>query len=304
MSETTGKPVNDRSVQAAPSETAMGTATIRALAVYDEREEIRGSDCLAAVFLTEDRKAPIKDPTVRQWVLKNKIAPGIYEFMIARTAFFDHVIKDALAQHVPQLVLLGAGYDSRPYRFRELAGETRIFELDAAPTQARKQEILDRESIAKPPHIVFAPIDFAKDDLVRTLLDAGFRREQKALFVWEGVTYYLFPQAVDNTLAAVRDLSIAGSSICFDYASLSAEALGEEGVEKLKELMKSDHPGEPTRFGIPQGTVTGFLATRGYEVIENLDSSEMEARYLTLRDGSTIGKPPKLFALVHAALRD
>ncbi len=67
--------------------------------------------------------------------------------------------------------------------------------------------------------------------------------------------------------------------------------------------MKSDHPAEPTRFGIPQGKLDEFLAERGYQVLECLGPSEMEARYLGLGDGSTIGKPSSLFSLVHAALR-
>jgi methyltransferase (TIGR00027 family) len=304
MSESDGARANTRSVQGMPSETAMATATMRALAAHDERDEIRGADYLAEVFLTEDRKAPLKDPTVRQWVMRNKITPGAYEFMIARTAFFDHVVRDALVQHVPQLVFLGAGYDSRPYRFRELAGETRIFELDAPPTQARKKDVLRRESVAQPAHLVLAPIDFAVDDLGEVLLGAGFARDERALFVWEGVTYYLSSKAVDDTLRAVREVSVAGSSICFDYACLSTEALGEEGIGKLRELLKSDHPAEPTKFGIPQGKLTELLARRGYEVLENLGPSEMEAKYLTLRDGSTIGRPPSLFCLVHAALRN
>jgi O-methyltransferase involved in polyketide biosynthesis len=99
----------------------MGTATMRVLATYDEREEIRGNDWLAELFLSEDRRAPLKDPVKRQWILKNSVSPGVYEFMIARTAFFDHVVEEALREGLPQLVLLGAGYDSRPYRFRELA---------------------------------------------------------------------------------------------------------------------------------------------------------------------------------------
>jgi methyltransferase (TIGR00027 family) len=281
----------------------MATATMRALAAHDERDEIRGADYLAEVFLTDDRKAPLKDPAVRQWAMKNKIAPGAYEYMIARTAFFDHVVRDALVQRVPQIVFLGAGYDTRPYRFRELAGQTKIFELDAAPTQARKKDVLHRESIPQPAHIVFAPIDFNADKLSEVLLAAGFGRDKRALFVWEGVTYYLSSKAVDDTLRAVKEVSRAGSSICFDYASLSAEALSEEGVKKLRELMKSDHPAEPTKFGIPKGKLTEFLATRGYDVIETLGPAEMEAKYLTLTDGSITGKPPSLFSLVHAALR-
>jgi methyltransferase (TIGR00027 family) len=302
MSEADEMQAKTRSVRDEPSETAMATATMRALAAHDERDEIRGADYLAEAFLTEDRKVPLKDPAIRQWVMRNKIAPGAYEFMIARTAFFDHVVRDALVQRLPQLVFLGAGYDSRPYRFKKLAAETKIFELDAAPTQARKKDVLCRESIAQPARLVFAPIDFATDNLSEALLEAGFARDERALFVWEGVTYYLSSKAVDETLGAVRAVSLAGSSICFDYASLSTEALSEEGIKKLRELMKSDHPAEPTKFGIPQGKLADFLATRGYKVLENLSPSEMEAKYLTLRDGSTIGKPPSLFSLVHAAL--
>jgi methyltransferase (TIGR00027 family) len=289
-------------LQLAPSQTALATATMRALATHDEREEIRGPDYLAEAFLTEDRKGRLNDPRVRQWVMKNIITPGVYEFMIARTAFFDQVVKGALEGHVPQLVFLGAGYDSRPYRFRELAEGTRIFELDAGPTQARKKEMLSKEAIALPAQLVFAAIDFAADDLGAVLLKAGFAREEKAFFVWEGVTYYLSAEAVDETLAAVRRISIDGSSICFDYASLSAEARGDEATRKLKERMQSEYVSEPTRFGIPQGQLTGFLAARGYAVIENLGPADMLARYLTLRDGATIGKPPMLFSLVHAAL--
>jgi methyltransferase (TIGR00027 family) len=280
----------------------MATATMRALAAHDEREEIRGSDYLAEVFLTEDRKAPLKDLAVRQWVMKNKITPGAYEFMIVRTASFDHVVRDGLLQNIPQIVLLGAGYDSRPYRFKELVRETRIFELDARPTQLRKKEVLEQAGIPLPAHLVFVPIDFNRENLKDVLPAAGFSRDQRALFVWEGVTYYLPAKVVDDTLEAIRDISCVGSSVCFDYASLSPEALSEEGIKKLRELMKSDHPAEPTKFGTPQGKLEAFLAERGYVLIEHLSPSEMETRYLTLRDSSTAGKVPALFSLVHVAL--
>jgi len=280
----------------------MATATMRALAANDEREEIRGSDCLAEIFLTEDRKAPLKDLGVRQRVMKNNIAPGAYEFMIARTAFFDHVVRDALLQNIPQIVFLGAGYDSRPYRFKDLNKDTRIFELDAHPTQLRKKERLGQAGIHLPAHLVFVPIDFNRENLRDILPLAGFFRDQRALFVWEGVTYYLPAKVVDDTLEAIRDISCAGSSVCFDYASLSAEALSEEGAKTLREHMKSKYSAEPTKFGIRQGRLEAFLIERGYEIVEHLGSSEMETRYLTLRDGSTVGKVPALFSLVHAAL--
>jgi hypothetical protein len=62
MSECLNGDVTKRSVEHQPSETALTTATMRALAAHDEREEIRGSDYLAEIlFLPEQRKAPLKD---------------------------------------------------------------------------------------------------------------------------------------------------------------------------------------------------------------------------------------------------
>jgi len=276
---------------------------LRALAAHDEREEIRGADHLAELFLTEDRRAPLSDPAKRRWILQNKISPGAYEFMLARTAFFDHVVREALEANLPQIVFLGAGYDTRPYRFKDLVGHTRIFELDAAPTQLRKREILEQTATPMPEQIKFLPIDFTQDDLQTVLLAAGFSPAAPALFVWEGVTYYLTAEAVDTTLAAVRSLAVAGSSICFDYAALSSEALNEEKARKLHEHLRSNHPDEPVKFGIPSGRLEGFLNERGYRLIRCVNSAGMEAKYLTLQDGSVLGKVAPLFALVHASVK-
>ena len=280
----------------------MATATLRALAARDPYEEIRGADHMAEIFLTEDRKAPLNDLAKRQWVMQNKIAPGAYEFMIARTAFFDQVVRKALVENLPQIVFLGAGYDTRPYRFKDLVRETRIFELDAPPTQLRKREVLENNAIAMSDELKFVPIDFSQDNLQTVLLKAGFSIDKPVLFVWEGVTYYLSSDIVDETLSAVRTLSAVGGSICFDYASLSPEALNQEGARKMREHLKSNHPGEPTKFGIPFGKLKAFLSERGFTLIEFLDSSEMEKRYLALQDGTIVGKMPKLFSLVHVAV--
>ena len=280
----------------------MVTATMRALAAHDEREELRGRDYLAEIFLTQDRKRPLQDPAARAWVMKNKITPGAYEFMLARTAFFDQVVEQALEGNIPQIVFLGAGYDSRPYRFQNLIQGTRIFELDAPPTQQRKQESLRQANVSIPQQLTFVPINFDTDDLKDTLARAGYRRDERTLFVWEGVTYYLSLQAVDSILSFVRTNSALDSSICFDYAALSREALSENGAQKLREQLKTDHPGEPTKFGIREGELEAFMSERGYRIVEHLTSSDMEEKYLTLRDGSSVGKPPALLRLVHAAV--
>ncbi len=98
----------------------------------------------------------------------------------------------------------------------------------------------------------------------------------------------------------MKSLSAPGGLIAFDFASLSSEALSEDGIKRLREQMSSNHPAEPTRFGIPRGKLELFLSSRGFYVVDLLVAEQMEKRYLALRDGSTVGQVPRLFSLVVA----
>jgi methyltransferase (TIGR00027 family) len=290
------------SLERQASGTAMATAFMRALAAYDPRKEIRGNDYLAEIFLEKEQKKPLKDLAIRAWVMQNKIAPGAYEFMIARTAFFDRIVEQALKENIEQVVLLGAGYDSRPYRFGKFIQDTKIFELDAKPTQQRKKECLQQAEISISEQISFVPINFETDNLRNTLTEAGFSQEKKTLFIWEGVTYYLSAEVVDNMLAFVSSNFPSGSSIAFDYASLSGEALNEDGAKELRKHMQARYSNEPIKFGIQAGKIGAFLAERGFEVIEHLTAADMNEKYLSIGGYSDIGKVPSLFCLVYATV--
>jgi O-methyltransferase involved in polyketide biosynthesis len=81
-------------------------------------------------------------------------------------------------------------------------------------------------------------------------------------------------EVVDSTLTFIRLNSTLGSSICFDYASLSPQNLNNSGVKKLRERMKSQYQAEPTRFGIAEGKLASFLSERGYDIIEHLTAND------------------------------
>ena len=206
------------SVEQRASGTAMGVTFLRALAAMDPREEIRGRDYLAEKFLNEEHARALRDPVARQELAKKRMAPGLYEYMLARTAFFDQLVEQALKEHIPQIVFLGAGYDTRPYRFTDLIKGTRIFELDIHTTQQSKKDLLQKADIPIPENLTFVAIDFRTDKLSDVLLKAGFSKTQKTLFIWEGVTYYLPPQIVDDTMNSIRSISLPGSTLGFDYS--------------------------------------------------------------------------------------
>ncbi|EGW39309.1 SAM-dependent methyltransferase [Desulfosporosinus sp. OT] len=277
----------DRSVENQPSETANGVTFCRALAARDEREEFRGPDYLAEIFLTEDGKRPLKDRASREWVINNLITPERYGYLIARTAYIDDIFKQSLRENIPQIVFLGAGYDTRSYRLKELIKETRIFELDIQTTQQRKKEKLNQSNISIPEQLTFVSINFKSDVLEKVLFKAGFDKNKKALFIWEGVMYYLPAEAVNNTLKFVKLNSPVGSTICFDY--LTAER-------------QSVNAGEPFLFWIEEERIESFLSERGYKIMERLTSKDMESKYLSVRNGSVVGKVIPHFSFVHASV--
>lgn len=291
-----------KSLEDQPSESALGVAFCRALAAHDEREEIRGPDYLAEIFLTEDAKKPLRDPTARAWVLGKVIPPGSYEYFVARTAFFDGIVRRALQENLPQVVFLGAGYDTRPYRFANLIQGTRIFELDIESTQARKRELLERAKVPIPLQLSFVPVNFTQDSLEEVLFHAGFDRDKKALFLWEGVTYYLPAQAVDRTLEFVRRNSPVDSRVCFDYRIQAPDMASRYGVRESAAAMRASYRAEPIQSGIPEGTIEPFLFKRGYRMLTHLTAEDLERNYLTLRDGSSAGKVLACFGLVEACV--
>ena len=77
--------------------------------------------------------------------------PGVRSSVVARTRLIDDTIAASLGR-TEQLVVLGAGFDSRAYRLPGLAG-IRVFEVDHPDTQADKRAALERVLPALPGNV-------------------------------------------------------------------------------------------------------------------------------------------------------
>ncbi len=265
-----------KTVENQPSATALNVSLIRALASRDDRPEIRRPDKFAELFLPDSSRALLADAASRDAAVNELISRPLYAFCIARFAFIDAIFERAVAAGLPQIVFLGAGYDTRALRFRDRLGGTRVFELDAPATQNRKRETLRAASIAVPPQVAYVPVNFKTDDAGGALAKAGFDPGRKSLFICEGVLYYLPPAAVDGLLRTVRDSSPAGSFFCFDY---------------LTERMNSVNPGEPFLSWIEPERLGSFLEERGFRLADHADPADMTKSWLTLQDGTVAEKP-------------
>ena len=296
--------MTNKGVEQKPSETALFAALRRVLANKAYQNEKFGPDDLAEFFLPAHFRFFLRFKKIRDNT-RDKLdgfLPGLTEYMIARTAYFDHLFVDALNNEIPQIVLLGAGYDSRAYRFSKLNRGTKVFELDIAPTQDQKKKCLKKARIAIPSQVTLVPINFNKEALGDVLEKAGFDNQKQTLFIWEGVSYYLDPESVDATLAFVSHAAHPESAIAFDYTvSISEDILMGYGVKAFAQTMEEHHSNEALMFSLGEGEIGPFLAQRGLKVVEHLNNEDIEQAYLTDDNGLLIGRMTAHFRFVLAS---
>jgi methyltransferase (TIGR00027 family) len=294
-------------VEKKPSETALFAALRRAIAHKDYQNQKFGPDNLAEHFLPAHFRFFLRFNRVRENTKDklNGFLPGLNEYMIARTAYFDGLFVDALKEGTPQIVLMGAGYDTRAYRYARLNQGTRIFELDIAPTQNQKVKCLKKARITIPDGVKLVPIDFNKESLDDVLRNAGYDHQVKTRFIWEGVSYYLDPASVDATLAFVSTDTHPDSNIGFDYTlTLTDENIDAYyGAKAFTEAMKEHHASEELMFSIDEGKIESFLQTQNLAMLAHLDDQQIEKRFLTDQNGNLIGHMTGHFRFVLASPR-
>lgn len=246
------------------SATARNNAILRAHETMRPANERMLYDPYAALFLP-DRLQPVAerrrqlDEIVAGW---ERRYPGVCAAVLVRTRFVDDCVKTALHDGFRQLVILGAGYDTRALRLAALQADVTVFELDHPATQAIKRL---RTGPTASPHVRYVPIDFTVDALDETLLAGGYDPDSGTLFVWEGVTYYLPAEAIDRTLDVVCRCSATGSRIVFDVFPPSV-AGGASPLPEAKVLRDGlARIGESIVFGIAPDRIDRFMAARGFE---------------------------------------
>jgi methyltransferase (TIGR00027 family) len=290
----------NKRIETTTSRTAEWTCLSRAMSSLEKNECFRSDDTLALQLLPKHIKAIIGIPLVRKFFWKLVPAKGMYEYVIARTKYLDKVFKAALDERFDQILIFGAGFDTRALRFQELSRRTKIFELDAATTQDAKIVQYQKRGLSIPPNLTFIPIDFDKESLSVKLEEAGFDRHKRSFFVLEGLLMYLQPGSVDETFRTIRDFAGAGSQVVFDYVYLSVLRLEElyDGERKIVEQVSK--AGENWHFGIEKGKIGQFLSIYDLRLWEQQDAQQLKQMYFKDPTGKIVGYVNGTHCLVRA----
>ena len=280
-----------------PSRTACQNALFRALESRRPTGERVADDTLAASFLTPEFRLVAELARVpafrrsteafidRRW-------PCARGGVVARTRLLDDSVADELPQ-VGQVLILGAGFDSRAYRLPGMH-DVEIFEVDHPDTQSLKRRVLGRRRRVAGRSVHFVPVVFGRDDLATALIGAGFTAGGATLALWEGTTNYLDAQSVDRTFTFLAQALGRGSPVLFTYVHagvLDGSVAFEGGGTTTRAVSKV---GEPMTFGFEPGDVPGYLLERGFELEWDVAVSDLGAREYW-------DSPPSLPAYYHVA---
>jgi len=175
-----------------------------------------------------------------------------------RTWFFDELVTRAAGDGCGQVVLLAAGMDTRAFRLPLPAG-TIVYELDGQAVLAGKQAVLDREHAA--PRCTRRPVtaDLAAAQWPASLAGAGFDPGVLAVFVAEGLTWYLPEDAVALLLDQMAGIAAPGSRLGIDM--VSADYLANPAAAPFLKLAAAR--GARWQFGT--NDPGGFLAAHGWQ---------------------------------------
>ena len=271
------------------SKTAEGIATLR----FHESQRPEGEricyDPYAVHFISPeilDWIARNPDKAEARWEQRERILPGIDNSVIARVRYFDDFVKRSIDEGLEQLVILGAGYDSRAYRIEELK-KIKVFEVDHPAMQAVKIEKIKKILRSLPDQVTYSPADLERDDFGQKLLEMGYNQSKKTLFLMEGLLYYLPPEIVNKIFSFISKNSGKGSVVIFDYYPQSVvDGSCELDVGRSLYNQLAQY-GEPLRFGIDD--VEKFLVSRGFSQIRNVTSEEYKRAYFQgVNEGRTV----------------
>ena len=169
------------------------SAGLRALAALDPDENIRNPDYMAKQFLTPTFWfwSPLSEDYEKSKKLIKFYRMGAYYASNACTKHIDAILQESAGKDLKQVVNIGAGLDSRPYRFQKQMPAIRFFEVDTPAAVARKKELVAAALGQLSKNVTYVPVDYRSREIDGALKQAGYDQKGKTLFVWEGVTPYI-----------------------------------------------------------------------------------------------------------------
>ena len=282
-------------VKTKPSKTADLTAGVRALHLRRVSPPVF-QDTLALSLTSAFWRTVIRHRVLTRVVidgLLGKLQP-VTHCVYVRARFGEDQVERLVRAGVSQYVILGAGHDSFAMRRTDLMPQLTVYELDQEATQQEKLRRMAKARIPKPANTHYIAVDLAEQDLMDTLLRAGFQPELPAIFSWFGVTYYLSQEDIQKVLDTIASRAARGSYLMFDYLSDPDCTPAQWRPLQQDTGQFVAKRGEPWISSFDPARVAARLQEAGFEMVEHLPPNAVQARYLQDHPAGTY---PEVFGM-------
>lgn len=196
---------------------------------------------------------------------------GLVDHVCLRTAAIDAAVRNAVDLGCGQLVILGAGLDTRAWRMPELA-PVDVFEVDHPSTQQSKAEAATRlAALCRTVRMV--AVDFERERVGERLAAEGHDATVPTVWIWEGVTPYLHREAIVSTLHDVEQRSAPDSRLLMTYATTDLVALPVPGLAALARAAFAGL-GEAIHGAMSPSDAAGMLRAHHFAVLDDTDARD------------------------------
>jgi methyltransferase (TIGR00027 family) len=221
---------------------------------------------------------------------------GFQEIISVRTKWLDEMILQEISKkHAKQLIILGAGYDTRGFRL-DLPTKFAVWEVDQPEVQQKKLANLQwlvnksknddtRIQGRMNSTVQFVPVNFNEDSVQEKLQSqSGFQSNQPSIMILEGVTQYIPKTSTADTLKKIKTIVALGSILLITYVDQnvfddpSQVASNPNVCERVVGLAGS--VGEPWISGWSPEEFAAFLKECGYDVISDTTTRDYNESYL------------------------
>ncbi len=269
------------------SRTAQYMAFFRALETKRPASQRLFKDVYAINFLDIGLKLAVKiygiTGSTRKLVTNiiQKKIPGALSSGIARTKYIDELLQKAINNGAKQVLILGAGFDTRALRL-DFLKTIPVIEIDHPNTSNFKQTVFKQRVGELPKNVTYCQIDFNTQSLDELAEKHAFDFTLPTTVIWEGVTNYLTADAVSSTFKFVSRFANS-SFVIFTYVHqnvLINPSLFLGGEKLLADL---DEIEERWTFGLQPNHVAEYLQQFGFTVLEDLGADDYRNKYLPNR---------------------
>lgn len=274
------------------AQTAFGPMVLAAIEQLEVPERRLVDDDLAESFLPGRLRALVRlarfGPLRRMLIAaSDRSGPGLWASVVCRKRYIDEKVSDPVSE-IDAVVILGSGLDTRPYRIARYS-DLPVYELDQPVNIERKTAAVHRALGGVPASVHLAGVDFEHDNVMSALADNGFGDSGRTLFIWEGVTQYLTPEALHRTFEQLRAVT-PGSRLIFTYVRQDfIDGTNLHGAEAVYRRFR--RRSQIWKSGLEPERVEEILRGYGWRVLEQVGPSYYRDLYIR-PTGRTISASP------------